>query len=286
VSGRVVLIDGVVVAPENAVVSVYDRGFLYGDAVFEVLRTYGSVPFAIGEHIGRLRQSAERVFIDVPLDDAAWRAEIRRAIDAAGNDDSYVRIVLTRGTGPLSLDPATAGRPLRVVFVEPVVPPPRESYDRGVAAILVRTRRAVDQTSAEGAKVGNYLSNLLALRQAKARGAHEALVVDGRGFVIEGASSNVFLVKDGRLSTPPESSGILAGITRAYVLAAADHLGNPVDLRDVSIADPFDADEAFITSSIRELMPIVRVDDRAIGSGLPGPVTRALHERFRVVAGS
>jgi branched-chain amino acid aminotransferase len=283
--GRVASIDGRVLTPEEATVSVYDRGFLYGDAVFEVFRTYGGRPFALDEHLARLRRSAERVFIPLPVDDATLGGEIEAALVAAKNEESYVRVVVTRGSGPLSLDPETAARPLRVVLVEPVVPPPRQAYVDGIAVVTVVTRRAVDETAAAGAKVSNYLANLLALREAKARGGLEALVVDARGHVVEGASSNVFAVRDGRVATPPESAGILVGITRAHVLRAAHDLGIPVDERQLLPGDVYGADEVFITSSIREILPVVRVDDRTIGAGVPGPLTRALHKRFRESVG-
>jgi branched-chain amino acid aminotransferase len=279
--GRVVSIDGVLRSPDQATVSAYDRGFLYGDAVFEVFRTYGGRPFAVDEHLARLRRSAERVFIPMPVDEGTLRLEIEEALGAAGNDESYVRLVLTRGSGPLSLDPDSASHPLRVLYVEPVVAPPREAYVQGVTLVSVHTRRATDETSAAGAKVSNYLANLLALREAKGKGAHEALVVDARGRVAEGASSNVFVVSGGRVATPPESAGILAGITRAHVLAAARALFIPTEERELVIGDVYGADEVFITSSIRELLPVVRVDDKTIGSGSPGPVSRALHRRFR-----
>jgi branched-chain amino acid aminotransferase len=282
---RVVMIDGAIVAPEDAKVSVFDRGFLYGDAVFEVLRTYRGVPFALEEHLARLRRSAERVFIALPVDDATLRGEVERAVAASGNDESYVRIVVTRGTGPLSLDPDTAKEPLRVVLVERVAPPAREAYVHGVAAVVVHTRRAVDDTAAAGAKVSNYLANLLAVHEAKARGAHEALIVDAQGHVVEGASSNVFVVNQGRVATPPEAAGILAGITRARILAAAADLAIPVEERELTVADVLAADEVFITSSIRELLSVVRVDGRAIGAGVPGPVAGALHARFRAALG-
>jgi branched-chain amino acid aminotransferase len=285
VNGRVVSIDGRLLAPGEAVVSVYDRGFLYGDAVFEVFRTYGGRAFALDEHLARLRRSAERVFIALPVDEATLAGEIDGALAASGNEESYVRVVVTRGSGPLSLDPTTAGTPLRVVLVEPVVPPPLGAYARGVAVVTVRTRRAADETAASGAKVSNYLANLLALREAKARGALEALVVDARGHVVEGASSNVFVVKAGRVATPPESAGILVGITRAHVMQAARDLGVPVDERTLTPEDVYGADEVFITSSIRELLPVVRVDDRPVGAGAPGPVARALHRRFRESVG-
>jgi branched-chain amino acid aminotransferase len=284
-SGKAVVIDGQLLGPDDAKVSVYDRGFLFGDAVFEVLRTYGGALFAWDEHYARLRRSAGRVFIDVPVDGATLRAEVERALAATGNDESNVRIVLTRGTGPVTLDPGTAGAPLRVVLVEPVAPPPREAYAAGIAAVTIRTQRTADGTAASGAKVTNYLESLLAVREAKAQGAQEALVVDGRGDVVEGATSNVFVVKGGRLATPPVDAGILAGITRAHVLDAATAAGLPVDQRTLRPEDLYAADEVFVTSSIREVLPVVRVDGRTIGAGVPGPVARALHRAFRVATG-
>jgi branched-chain amino acid aminotransferase len=283
--GRVVLIDGALTAPEGAAVSVYDRGFLFGDAVFEVLRTYGGVPFALDEHFARLRRSAVRVFIELPVDDATLRGEVERGIAAAQNDESYVRVIVTRGSGPVSLDPGTAGRPLRVILVEPVVPPAREVYASGIATITIATRRSVDDTAAAGAKVSNYLESLLAVREAKARGAQEALIVDARGEVVEGATSNVFMVKGGRVTTPPVEAGILAGITRAHVLDVAAKTGVAADERRLRPEDLYGADEVFVTSSIRELVPVVRVDGREVGTGAPGPVARALHRAFRVAVG-
>jgi branched-chain amino acid aminotransferase len=298
VSGRVVSIDGAVLGAAEATVSVYDRGFLYGDAVFEVLRTYGGCPFALAEHVARLRRSAERVFIALPVDDATLSGEIETAVRAAGSHraegpipptpqvrESYVRVVVTRGSGPLSLDPDTATHPLRVILVEPVAPPPREAYLHGVAVVSASTRRPADGTAAAGAKVTNYLASLLALRDARTRGAQEALIVDAHGHVVEGATSNVFVVEAGRVATPPESAGILAGITRARLLALARDLGVPVDERALPLANLYGADEVFITSSIREVLSVVRVDGRPVGAGVPGPVARALHRRFRESVG-
>jgi branched-chain amino acid aminotransferase len=283
---RVVAIDGEIVPPEQAAVSVYDRGFLYGDAVFEVLRTYAGVPFALAEHVARLRRSANLCLIDMPLDDAAFADEITRVIKARAHRDpdnleSYARIMLTRGSGPLGLDPDLGGAPLRVILAEPVVPPARVAYEKGVALATVATRRTVDETSAQGAKVSNYLANLLALREAKGKGAAEALIVDSRGDVVEGASSNVFIVKGGRLVTPPESAGILVGITRACILEEAARLGIPIQERTIVAEDLYTANEVFITSSIRELLPAVVIDGRKIGAGVPGEVTRRLHRAFR-----
>jgi branched-chain amino acid aminotransferase len=284
-AGKAVLIDGVLYSADAARVSVYDRGFLFGDAVFEVLRTYGGALFAWDEHFARLRQSAQRVLLQLPVDSVTLRAEVERGVAAAGKDDCNVRIVVTRGTGPVTLDPGTAGSPLRVVLVEPVAPPPREAYADGIAAITVRTQRSVDGTAAAGAKVTNYLESLLAVGEAKAQGAQEALIVDGRGDVLEGATSNVFVAKGGRLTTPPEDAGILAGITRAYVLDAAARAGVAVEQRRLRPETLYDADEVFVTSSIREVLSVVRVDRRVIGTGAPGPLARTLHRAFRGAVG-
>jgi branched-chain amino acid aminotransferase len=282
---RLVMIDGRILGPDDAKVSVYDRGFLYGDAVFEVLRTYSGVPFALDEHLRRLERSAERVAIELPVDVATLRSEIEGAVSAARNEESYVRIMVTRGIGPVAIDPDTAGTPLRVVLVEPVAGPKPEAYSRGIAAVTVRTKRTVDETTAVGAKVTNYLANVLALREAKGRGAQEALIVDASGQVVEGATSNVFAVQDGRVVTPPESAGILPGITRSRMMAAAEGLGIEVVQTVLRPEDLYRADEVFITSSIRELLPVVRVDDRVVGGGVPGPISRAIHRAFRASLG-
>jgi branched-chain amino acid aminotransferase len=282
---RVVWINGVAYSPEAALVPVYDRGFLYGDSVFETLRTYGGRPFAVDEHMARLARSAERVFIPLPISASALAAEVMAAARAAENVESYIRIMVTRGTGPLGLDPDTAEKPNRVVFIEPLVTPSVETYERGIAVILVRAARATDATSAAGAKVANYLVSLLALREARLRGAAEALIVDARGCVLEGTTSNVFVIRGGQLVTPPEHAGILAGITRGFLLSAAADLGIPVDVRDLAAGEVFEADEIFISSSIREVLAVVRVESRGIGTGTPGPVTRTLHQAYRRLTG-
>ena len=280
-TSHIVMIDGTIVPPELAHVSVYDRGFLFGDGVFEVLRTYRGAPFAVDEHIARLRRSAEKVLIALPVDEPALRNEITSAVRASDNEESYVRVVLTRGTGPLSLDPDTAIRPLRVVLVAPLASPPAHAYAAGIRAVLVHTRRTTDETAAAGAKVSNYLASLLAVREAKIRGGDEALIVDAHGNVVEGATSNVFVVREGLVATPPEEAGILAGITRACIVQAAKDLGIPCEERALPVAEIFDADEVFITSTIRELLSVAHVDDRPIGMGSPGPIARALYRQFR-----
>ncbi len=279
--GTIVAIDGKHCPPAEQVVSVFDRGFLYGDSVFETLRTYGGKAFALDAHLNRLINSAGLVFIPVPLEKAALGAEIEGAIAASGNAESYVRVMLTRGQGSIGLDPALADRPRRVIIVQPLSVPPASFYADGVGAVSYRTQRNTDRTGAEGAKIGNYLVSVLAMREATRAGALEALVVDGEGRVLEGSSSNVFVVSGGTIVTAPTTAGILAGITRHHVLELALELGILVEQRPPLLEEAYRADEVFISSSIRELMPIVRLDQRAVGSGRPGPVFRRLLEAFR-----
>jgi branched-chain amino acid aminotransferase len=278
-----VMINGQLVAPEAAHVTVFDRGLLYGDSVFETLGTYGGKPFAIVEHVRRLRHSADLVFIELLPTDEELIAEIVEAVRAANNPESYIRVIVTRGSGELGLDPALAVSPQRIIIVTALHRPNPKAYEEGVTAITYRTQRATDDTRAVGAKVGNYLVAVLAMKLAKPVGANEALIVDGAGRIVEGATSNVFLVKNGALVTPPESAGILSGITRQVVLEAAREEGLTVQFECPTVADVLAADEVFITSSIRQMLAITRVDEHPIGGKTPGPIYRRLEARFHAV---
>ncbi|MGB3051062.1 MAG: aminotransferase class IV [Polyangiales bacterium] len=280
-----VAIDGEVFDRDEARVSVFDRGFLYGDSVFEVFRTYAGIPFAETEHLERLTRSAARLMIPMPVSIETLSSEVRATLDAAGEGDWYVRVIVTRGTGPLTYDPTTARGPLRVIIVAPVSVPPAEHYERGVAVALLEASRPTDDARASGAKASNYLANLLAVHEAMQKGAQEALMLGRDGQILEGASSNLFIVKDGKVRTPEPQPGILVGITRATVMAAAAQEGIEVEEGEVRPDDLFGADEAFLTSSIREVMPVVFADGRTIGSGTPGPLTKRLHAGYlRAVA--
>lgn len=269
--------------PEEAKVSVFDRGFLYGDSVFEVLRTYDGRPFALERHLQRLAASAARVFIELPVSLEQIGREVESAIVGAGNPESYVRLTITRGVGEaMGLDPGLSRHALRVVIVTPLKAPPPEQYRDGVSAIAYRTERVTDQSSAAGAKIGNYLTAVLANREARLAQAAEALIVDGRELVVEGATSNVFAVlADGTLVTPPETDGILLGITRETLLGVAAELGIAVRLESLPLQVLKGAAEVFISSSIRELLPVVSVDGDRIGAGKPGPTTLRLLQAFR-----
>lgn len=278
---RVVWIDGKSVALDEARVSVFDRGFLYGDSVFETLRTYGGAVFALHLHLERLARSAEKVSIVLPVSLEILEREVRSAVQEAGFDEAYVRLVISRGVGELGLDPSLALHPTRVLLVESLKVPSSDSYSRGIAAISFRAGRPQDGTQAEGAKLGNYLTAVLATQAMKAAGAQEALLVDGQGRALEGATSNFFFVKNGELRTPPLEVGILDGITRRFVLEVAESIGLSLSWTTPDLTDLYDAEEIFVCSSIRELLAVIELDGRRIGAGKPGPVFLRLFDEFR-----
>ena len=277
-----VMIDGRLVPAESAQVSVFDRGFLYGDSVFESLRSYHGMPFALDDHLARLQRSAERIAIEVPVGLGTLRSEMLAALAAHGTPDSYLRLTLTRGAGrSLGLDPELADKPLRVILVTDLAPPAAETYELGISAITHRVERPGDVAGVADAKIGNYLVAILAMRAARALGAREALIEDRHGDVLEGATSNFFAVFSGVLRTAPESAAILPGITREHVLSLARARDLKVDLRPITRLSLASADEAFVTSSIRELVPIVSIDGLPVGNGTPGPITRDLLRAYR-----
>jgi branched-chain amino acid aminotransferase len=273
-----VWINGTRVSPEEARVSVFDRGFLFGDGVFEVLRAYAGKPFALEEHLMRLEHSLEVMEIASPCSRAELVDEIQQAV-AGLEEDAYLRLTITRGEG-LGLDPRGARTPTRVMIVAKV------QHDeallaQGVSVASVRAVRATDASFAIGAKVSAYVPNLLALMSAQRRGAYEAALVGDDGSISEGASSNLFLVTRGVLTTPPLESEILPGITRRIVLECAQELGIPIRESLVFQYDVSGADEMFLTSSVREIVPVIAFDGRSVGLGLPGRITQALHHRYR-----
>jgi branched-chain amino acid aminotransferase len=277
------MINGKVYVPEDAHVSVFDRGLLYGDSVFETIGTYEGRPFAVVEHVHRLRRSAELVFIELTKSDDELIAEIAAAVKQSGNAESYIRVIITRGSGELGLDPGLAVAPQRIIIVTPLHRPNSKVYEEGVTAITYRTQRTTDDTGAVGAKVGNYLVAVMATKQAKPVGANEALIVDGAGRILEGATSNAFFVKNGRLITAGDDAGILRGITRAVVLEAAAKEGIEVVFACPTVSEAMDADEIFVTSSIRQMLAITELDGRPIGAHTPGPIYRRLLKRFHAV---
>ncbi|MCG6925590.1 MAG: D-amino acid aminotransferase [Acidobacteria bacterium] len=277
-------INGEIVPLEEARVPVLDNGFLFGDSVYEVLRTYGGRPFESGRHFRRMRASADRLGIAIPVSDTEMLDRIRALLTRAGDVESYVRIVVTRGVGDSSYDSREIVGPTVVMIQKQLTVPPERHYSEGVRVCVVDTRRNHPQSLDPAIKSSNLLNNILALREARARGAEEPVLSNLEGFIAEGASTNVFVVKDGALLTPPLSTGILGGITREVLLELAESLGIPRRETALERGDLLAADEAFLSSTTREVMPIRQVDDTPVGDGHPGPVTRRILEAFRAYA--
>jgi branched-chain amino acid aminotransferase len=283
-TGTLVYINGLRVAESDAKVSVFDRGLLYGDSVFETIATRDGRPFMLTEHVRRLRRSARLVYIDLPVSDEQLCSEIEEAASVSGNEESYLRLTVTRGVGELGLAPSSSEGACRILIVTPLHRPGPDAYDKGVSVITYRTQRTADATEASGAKVGNYLVAVLAMRQAKPAGANEALVVNAEGRVVEGSTSNVFFRRGSELVTPPVSAGILLGITRELVLEAAERLAIPVRNECPTITELTQSEEVFITSSVREMLAVVSVDGVQVGNGLPGSMYRDLWRAYREIA--
>jgi branched-chain amino acid aminotransferase len=271
---------------EHAVISVFDHGFLYGEGVYETLRTYNGQPFLFERHMQRLRKSAGMLALSVPIDDAAIDARFRETMRAAKLGDApdreaYIRILVTRGIGELTYDPAATPNPSIIVIVKPHVAPSREVFERGVTVALVPIVRNHPGSVNPLIKSNNLLNNALAMQEAFRRGGFEGVMRNYRGELAECTQSNLFIVKNGAALTPPIDAGLLPGITRAFLFEVGDERGIPVREAVLRDEDLFGADEAFLTSTTREVVPIVKVDDRAIGAGAPGPITRALLDGFR-----
>lgn len=277
----IVDVDGVQCRPEEGRVSVFDRGFLYGDSAFEAMRTYGGRGFRQRAHLERLARSCERLRIALPISIETLNERVEGAVKATGLPECYLRIVVTRGVGSMGLDLGLGTSPSVVVYALEIKEQPAEMYERGITVGLQHTLRSADGTPAAGAKTSNYLASMLALDAVKARGASEVLILDASGEILEGGTSNIFLVQAGALITPPLSAGILEGITRRTVMELAARLGIGCVERSIFAADLARADEAFITSSIREVVPVVKADDAVVGQGRPGPVCARLLAAYR-----
>ena len=290
-SPALVTIDGAFVAADAAKVSVFDRGFVYGDGIFETLRTYGRVLRRLDDHLHRLERSAAILRIELPVDRASLARELVRSTEIAfatlaargspAELELVVRVQVTRGPGALGLLPRGPIRPTRVAWLMPYVDPESRLYEEGAAVVFAPTYRPSD--AARGAKIANYAESIIALAAARDVGADEALIVNAGGFVVEGTTSNVFVVRDGALFTPPASSGALEGITRKIVIEVAREIGlDPIE-RDLPPDDVRSADEIFITSTLRGIMPVGRVEGRDLPADRP--ITARLREAFEAHVG-
>lgn len=282
-----VSVNGQIADAASATISIFDHGFLYGEGVYETLRTYGRVPFLFEAHMARLRRSAALMALDVPYGDRALRDEVERTMTAGVPDgEAYLRVLLTRGIGDLSYDPASCPTPSLVIIAKPLPERPAQADTEGVRIALVDTRRNHPHALNPLIKSNNLLNNALAMQEALRRGCDEALMCNQAGELAECAQSNFFVVRDGTLLTPPLTAGLLAGITRAHVMDLARALAIPCAEARLLPADLASASEACLTSTTRELTPVVAIDDTLIGDGRPGPIVARLLAEYRRHAAS
>lgn len=276
-------VNGRITDERDAVIPVLDHGFLYGEGIYETLRTYNRRPFLYDRHMRRLRNSARMIALDIPFSDDECAAHIRDTMAAAtlGGNEAYIRVLVTRGVGDLTYDTRATPRPSYVVIVKPQIDPEPSAYEQGVQVAIVDVVRNHPDSVNPIIKSNNLLNNALAMQEALRRGGFEGVMRNYRGELSECTTANLFIVRKASTLTPPLSAGFLPGITREFVLEIARAVG--VDAREEVLRDEdlFNADEAFLTSTTREVVPIVRVDDRTIGNGTPGAVTRKLLEEYR-----
>jgi branched-chain amino acid aminotransferase len=268
------------VPKEEAVVSVFDHGFLYGDGVYETLRAYGGRVLQLAEHVRRLERSASYIHLHLPLSPDRIADLIRKSLRQNGLEDAYIRITVSRGAGEIGLDPALCKTPTLVILAKPFEPYPASFYNDGVSITIVRTRRNLSEAIPPQVKSLNFLNNILAKIEASAAGAHEGVMLNHRDELTEGATSNLFLVCKGQLLTPSIDCGILDGITRRLVLQFADDLGIPVQETRLRAQDLYDSDECFLTNTTQEIMPVKQADGHLLRS-VPGEVTNRLRSLFR-----
>ncbi len=285
----VAYVNGRICSQQDALISVFDHGFLFGEGVYEVVRTYNGELFLCDRHVVRLRASAGMIALPIPVDDAGLDRAIRDTMKAfadgpgqgSSNANLYVRILVTRGLGDGSYNPASSPASSLVIIVKTLTPPPASAYERGVKVSLVPVVRNHPGSVNPLIKSNNLLNNALAMQEALRHGAFEAILRNYRGDIAECSQSNLFVVNKGIARTPRLAEGLLAGITRAFIMDVAQEAGVPAEDAVLLDEDVFAADEVFLTSTTREIVPIVRVDDRVIANGEPGPVTRRLLDVYR-----
>lgn len=281
-----IYIDGEFYEKENAKISVFDHGLLYGDGVFEGIRFYNGRVFRLEEHIDRLYDSAHAICLKVGLDKQTLTEALLQTIRLNELRDGYVRLVVTRGCGDLGLNPALCPRATVFIIASKITLYSEEKYEKGLEVVTCATRRIPHGALSPMVKSLNYLNNVMAKIEAQHAGAGEGLMLNEQGFVSECTGDNIFTVKKGIIYTPPISSGALSGVTRNVVFEMAAELGITILEPNMTRYDIFTADECFLTGTAAEIIPAVKLDTRAIGSGTPGPLTRKLIARFRELTAS
>ena len=277
-----IYVDGTLYAKDDARVSVFDHGFLYGDGVFEGIRVYDGNVFRLDEHIDRLYRSAKTIALDIPLSPAEMTQAVLDTVAANEQRDAYIRLVVSRGPGDLGIDPANCSRPTIVIIVAQIKLYPKELYDTGAAIVTSSVRRIPIQCLDPRIKSLNYLNNIMAKIDAKRAGALEAVMLNHQGRVAECTADNLFFLSGGMLKTPDLMNGALPGITRATVLEIGEALGIPTEEGNYGLHDLYNADEVFLTGTGAEIVPVISVDGRKVGDGKPGATTKRLLEEFQV----
>lgn len=278
-----IYIDGKFYDERNAKVSVFDHGLLYGDGVFEGIRAYNGRVFKLQEHIDRLFYSAQAILLKIPMSHREVMDAVTESCRRNKIRNGYIRLVVTRGVGTLGLNPFNCKRPCVVVIAHKIQLYPPELYERGLSIITVPTVRSLHSALNPAIKSLNYLNNILAKIEAINGGCEEAIMLNAQGFVAECTGDNIFIIKNGEMFTPPLSAGALYGITRATVIEIAREAGMNVSEPDLTRYDLFNADECFLTGTGAEIIPVVKIDGRLIGTGKPGAITKSLVEKYHAL---
>lgn len=276
-----VYLDGHFVAKEQALVSVFDHGFLYGDGIYETMRAYGGEIFLLKKHLARLKRSAHAISLKLPLPIENIAAALNESLRVNKLQEAYIRLHISRGPGEIGLDPALCVAPTMVIATKPFHDYPDEYYDRGVSVAIVQTRRNHPLALAPSIKGTNFLNNILAKIEAIKAGAYEGIMLNWAGYVAEGTISNICMVRKGVLSTPHTDTGILEGVTRDLVLKLAKRKNIVIKEEMIRPKSLLASDECFITNTTMEIMPVTRIDGKRIGSGAVGPVTSLLRQAYK-----
>ena len=279
---RSIWMNGTLVDPNDAKVSVFDHGLLYGDGCFEGIRVYGGHVFKLQAHVERMQASARRIHLEPPYSDSELAAAIEETVQANRIEDGYVRVVYTRGKGSLGLSPFSCTEPACIIIADTITLYPEEMYTQGMPVVIAQRPRIPIECLDPQIKSLNYLNNILAKVEAIDAGVHEAIMLNTQGKVAECTGDNIFLVKGGEIITPDTAAGMLHGITRQFVMEeVAPACGYTVTEREVERDELFTADEIFLTGTAAEVIGVSSIDGTPIGSGVVGPITRQLTEQFR-----